>query len=105
MDFGIAVDLRDDPRGQTKFMRQRRAISGTPHFIAPEVLSQDIGINDKLDIWSLGIIAYQLLTGSLPFEKSGSIDKLFDTITEGVVFNFDQPSWAGKSEECKDFLQ
>ena len=46
---------------------------GTPGFIAPEVLQQDdkkpIKLNTKIDVYSLGVIGYELLFGCIPFAK------------------------------------
>lgn len=39
--------------------------AGTPVYMAPEVLRMSYG--QKADVWSAGIMAYQLLTGRLPF--------------------------------------
>ena len=57
IDFGISVFCRP---GQYVDVR-----AGTPIYIAPEVLRMNYTLS--ADIWSLGIVAYQLLTGRLPF--------------------------------------
>ena len=40
---------------------------GTPLYMAPELVKQDM-YTEKVDVWSLGCIVYQLLTGITPFD-------------------------------------
>ena len=40
---------------------------GTPLYMAPEIVMQDM-YTEKVDVWSLGCIVYQLLTGITPFD-------------------------------------
>jgi eukaryotic-like serine/threonine-protein kinase len=44
------------------------ATSGTPGYIAPEVLRHDVDIDARADIFSLGVVLYELLTGVHPFD-------------------------------------
>ncbi len=61
-DFGIARAARVDPNA-----RETGVLTGTPHYMAPE---QVIGapIDARADIYALGIILFELITGRLPFE-------------------------------------
>ena len=60
MDFGIA---RDASRvAHTTGLRG----SGTPYYIAPEQLSASAHLDHRADQYSLGVIAYEMLTGSIP---------------------------------------
>jgi serine/threonine protein kinase len=43
-------------------------VPGTWHYTAPEVVSGD-AVDDRADVFSLGVIAYQLLTGTLPYDR------------------------------------
>ena len=47
---------------------------GTPDYLAPEMVN-DLGHNEKLDIWTLGVLLFELLTGSAPFTPVNLRDK------------------------------
>ncbi len=64
-DFGIATDLDVDER-----LTAPGTLMGSPAYIAPEQLRND-PVTPQTDIYSLGIILYELLTGKLPFRASG----------------------------------
>jgi len=55
-------------------------VAGTPYYIAPEVLTGYYG--KECDIWSLGVVLYQLLTGNMPFDGN-STREVFDKIRRG----------------------
>ncbi|HZI12893.1 MAG TPA: serine/threonine-protein kinase, partial [Myxococcus sp.] len=65
LDFGIAK-LRDAHMPQT----HAGIIVGTPEYMAPE---QSLGrrVDGRADLYALGVIAYQLVTGRLPFTEEG----------------------------------
>ncbi|HQK74167.1 MAG TPA: Stk1 family PASTA domain-containing Ser/Thr kinase [Clostridiales bacterium] len=65
-DFGIARFWRSENRTVTE-----RAI-GSVHYISPEQARGDITDN-KTDIYSVGIVLYEMLTGQLPFQADNSV--------------------------------
>ena len=51
-------------------------ISGTPPYMAPEVIGQKDGIDGRSDLYAVGCILYELLTGAPPFMADSMIDLL-----------------------------
>lgn len=65
IDFGSSVDLN------SKFQKEKLPLSrvvGLPSYMAPEMLKECY--NEKADIWSLGVMLFELLSNKLPFEGS-----------------------------------
>jgi serine/threonine protein kinase len=66
LDFGISKILSTSGDGERSLTRTG-AVLGTPHYMAPEQLTGD-DADESADIYALGVILYQCLTGRLPFQ-------------------------------------
>jgi serine/threonine protein kinase len=69
-DFGIAKILRSD--GEGAGLTHGRAVVGTPHYMAPEQVEKPGSVDHRADIYSLGVVFYEMLTGELPLGKFAS---------------------------------
>ena len=65
LDFGIAKI--QEPAGQDAGLTAPDLIIGTPQYMSPEQCSQTSEIDARSDIYSLGVILYELLAGHVPF--------------------------------------
>jgi predicted Ser/Thr protein kinase len=69
-DFGVAKLVGEDPRDIT--LTQAGARVGTPHYMAPEQVEHPSEVDHRADIYSLGVVLYELLTGELPLGRFGA---------------------------------
>ena len=86
IDFGIAKATEERLTDKTLLTVQAQLI-GTPAYMSPEQLEpSDLGVDTRSDIYSLGVLLYELLTGKTPFDtkellKSG-VDGMLRTLRE-----------------------
>jgi len=67
-DFGVAKALKASALGKDDASVTTTGIAiGTPAYMAPEQAVADPGVDHRADIYSFGILAYEMLTGSTPF--------------------------------------
>jgi serine/threonine protein kinase len=93
-DFGLARKLPETGK--------LHGVFGTAPFMAPEMLQQ-LPYGQKIDVWSLGVVAYTLLFGSfpyLPINRSSAAMK--DAILDGFEPSFRQWNGVLRSQKCSD---
>ena len=66
LDFGIAKLLSDDEGAQHGAQTRTGMVIGTPPYMAPEQF-RSAQVDETCDLYALGVVAYQCVTGSLPF--------------------------------------
>ncbi len=67
IDFGIAKAISDEP-GDSDLTRQGQLI-GTPEYMSPEQAQLGSDIDTRTDVYSLGVLLYELLTGQTPLSQ------------------------------------
>jgi len=97
-DFGLSIRHRgDEPPLKSR--------SGTPAYMAPEVIRQSY--TEKADIWSAGIMMYQLLTGKFPFwenVRDCTLQQVWKSIlTERI--DYDAAELSHLSHNARDLLR
>ena len=93
MDFGLSKIISSHEKVVDGY--------GTLSYVAPEVLLRT-PYNKEVDIWSLGIILFYMLTGHLPFKGNSKViiaDKIVNDELE-----FDEDEWENKSKNAKKLI-
>jgi calcium-dependent protein kinase len=92
IDFGFSTHFDSRPLNETL---------GTPYYIAPEVLNKNYG--SKCDVWSIGVIAFIILSGFPPF-NGWKNDEILRKIQKGEFEFKPEKKWIGVSQLAKDFI-
>lgn len=101
-DFGLAAFVESNV--------ELSDVVGTPHYVAPEVLSRDendefIGYGPPVDVWAAGVMMYWMLTGGLhPFDGE-DLPAIFKAIRIGKFDLEDGDIWKTISKEAKSLLR
>jgi len=72
-DFGLALNIKDKSHGE---------VFGSPHYISPEQARRSSDAVPQSDLYSLGVILYEMLTGATPFNDPSPASLALQHITE-----------------------
>jgi serine/threonine-protein kinase len=84
LDFGISKMLTQTSQPPLTLTRTSTII-GSPLYMAPEQMRSAKAANEKSDIWSLGVILYELLTGRTPFMAETMPDLVFKVAQDAII--------------------
>jgi serine/threonine protein kinase len=96
MDFGLSKILGSKEKSVEGF--------GTLTFVAPEVLVRT-PYNKEIDIWSLGVILYLMLSGVLPFDDENDNEEVIAKLTVFSQVKFPNEYWSNRSELVIDLIK
>ena len=81
-DFGIGK-IKDGAQSSSQTVLTKSGfLLGTPHYMSPEQIREPKDAGARADVYSAGVVLYEMLTGQLPF-NSRSLPKLIDAIYRG----------------------
>ena len=102
-DFGLSAILPKDTyepadREATKAYNKLADRWGTPQYFAPEMIRKAYG--PQVDVWAIGIVLFQLLSGRLPFnaDSNSALFRLIDRSDEQLRLHMQRPEWQGVSQ-------
>jgi len=87
-DFGLAKKIGDAVDESTPALTVTSGTLGTPDFVAPEALIVGKLVDHRADLYAVGVMLYQMLTGELPrgrFQLPSELDSTLDSRLDGVV--------------------
>ena len=87
LDFGMAKILRGELKHSMNVLTQQNMVFGTPEYVSPEQARGD-EIDERSDIYSAGVMLYELITGTVPFQSNTPIA----TMTAHLVEQPEAPS-------------
>src|SRR5271156_2483736 len=77
LDFGLVKDVS----GEGEDLTQTGLFMGSPKYMAPEQIRGD-KVDARTDIYALGIIMYEMITGKVPFDRPNSVNILMAHVNE-----------------------
>jgi serine/threonine-protein kinase len=83
LDFGISKVTA--PGGDAASMTRTRAVVGSPHYMSPEQMTASREVDSRADIWSLGVILFELVAGRPPFEAAAITELAIKVAIEPAV--------------------
>ncbi len=87
LDFGIAKLTAEYylTRGVSASLTDAGSMLGTPYYMAPEQASGEVPVDHRADVWSLGVILYECLSGTRPIEGENLTQVVSRLMSAGII--------------------
>jgi serine/threonine-protein kinase len=94
LDFGIAKVKTDTGLLSSGTLTRTGGLLGTPLYMSPEQVRRPATVDARTDVWSLGIVLFECLSGDVPFPSEGTVGELVaDVLTSQLRLLQDVSPW------------
>lgn len=100
-DFGMSKFIDTNNVNSDGKLKRTNTVCGSPLYMAPEIFEHN-GYDDSIDIWSIGIILFEMIYGDHPLSKCKDYDELSDLVTKSDIVI---PPTTNVSPECIELLK
>ena len=98
LDFGVARELPGSDHATTRHTFESARFAGTLPYMAPEILEEKEG-DGRADIFSLGVVFYEALSGKNPFRRAGFLD------TCNAILHQDPPRLSRRNSDVPEGIE
>ena len=82
LDFGLAKLTQNADKDKVSHKTRTGSVMGTPYYMAPEQCEGKAELDHRIDLYALGVILFEMLTGRVPFAGDGYGEIIVKHITQ-----------------------
>jgi serine/threonine-protein kinase len=81
LDFGIAKSVTTSATASSVMATRAGMLLGTPEYMSPEQIRDPSSVDGRADLWAVGVILFEMLTGQLPFTGDNHVEVIAKVLT------------------------
>jgi len=81
LDFGIAKNVSASPSAGSVMATRAGMLLGTPEYMSPEQVRDPSSVDGRADLWAVGVILFEMLTGQPPFTGENQVEVIAKVMT------------------------